>query len=374
MIVLLVNTSIDPVTGGGTATRTVQLARSIQKDFEVECIILSTDQGLDETSKQQYSDLKTVILPCLNDRFYIPYFSWAKLKELVEKIDVIHLMSHWTIINAVVYLLARQLDKPYTFCPAGSLHIFGRSALLKNIYNLFIGKSLIKNASQCIAITNLEKKDFLDFNVQEELISVIPNGIDGNEFCPNLEASNAFKNRFGLQRVPYILFMGRLNLIKGPDILLKAYIKLSLEFPTLHLVFAGPDEGLGDQLRKKIKKESLENRIHLIGYIEGYDKVGAYTGAEFLVVPSRREAMSIVALEAGACGTPVILSTECGFDEVKEVGCKVVQPIADELYNGMNSMLSSSKSLKALGNDLRNLILERYTWKKSAEQYLKFLP
>jgi glycosyltransferase involved in cell wall biosynthesis len=374
LIVLLVNTSIDPVSGGGTATRTVQLARSIKKDFEVECIILTTDQGLDETSKQQYSELKTVILPCLNDRFYIPYFSWAKLKELVEKIDVIHLMSHWSIINAIVYLLARQLDKPYTFCPAGSLHIFGRSALLKNIYNLFIGKSLIKNASQCIAITNLEKKDFLGFNVQEELISVIPNGIDGNEFCPNPEASNAFKNRFGLQRVPYILFMGRLNLIKGPDILLKAYIRLSLEFPTLHLVFAGPDEGLGDQLRKKIKKESLENRIHLIGYIEGYDKVGAYTGAEFLVVPSRREAMSIVALEAGACGTPVILSTECGFDEVKEVGCKVVQPIADELYNGMNSMLSSSKSLKALGNDLRNLILERYTWKKSAEQYLKFLP
>ena len=194
------------------------------------------------------------------------------------------------------------------------------------------------------------------------------------EFFPNLEASKAFKNKFGLQGVPYILFMGRLNLIKGPDILLKAYIRLSLEFPTLHLVFAGPDEGLGDQLRKKIKEESLENRIHLIGYIEGYDKVGAYTGAEFLVVPSRREAMSIVALEAGACGTPVILSTECGFDEVKEVGCKVVQPIADELYNGMNSMLSSSKSLKALGNDLRNLILERYTWKKSAEQYLKLLP
>jgi glycosyltransferase involved in cell wall biosynthesis len=371
LIVLLVNASIDPITGGGTATRTAQLARSIQKDGEVECIILSTDQGLDETSKQQYSDLNTVLLPCLNDRFYIPYFSWDKLKELVEKIDIIHLMSHWTIINAIIYLLARQLNKPYTFCPAGALHIFGRSALLKNLYNLFIGKNLIKNASQCIAITNLEKNDFLDFNVQEELISVIPNGIDEKDFCPNIEASNAFKNRFGLQKAPYILFMGRLNLIKGPDILLKAYIKISLEFPTLHLVFAGPDEGLGDQLRKEIKKASLESRIHLIGYIEGYDKVGAYTGAEFLVVPSRREAMSIVALEAGACGTPVLLTTECGFDEVKEVGCKVVPPIANELYNAMVSMLSSSKSLRALGKDLRNLILDRYLWQKTAEQYLK---
>ena len=371
MIVLLVNSSIDPVTGGGTATRTVQLARSIQKDFEVECIILSTDQGLDETSKQQYSDLKTVILPCLNDRFYIPYFTWAKLKALVEKIDVIHLMSHWTIINAVVYLLARQLDKPYTFCPAGSLHIFGRSVLLKNLYNFIIGKSLIKNAFQCIAITNLEKNDFLKFKVQNEFMSIIPNGIDENEFFPNLEASKAFKNKFGLQGVPYILFMGRLNLIKGPDILLKAYIKLLLNFPTVHMVFAGPDEGLGDQIRNKIKKESLENRIHLIGYIESYDKVGAYTGAEFLVVPSRREAMSIVALEAGACGTPVILTTECGFDEVKEVGCKVVQPLADDLYEGMHSMLSSSHDLKVIGKDFRTLILNQYSWKNTAKQYLR---
>ena len=86
MIVLLVNTSIDPVTGGGTATRTVQLASSIQKDFKVECIILSTDQGLDETSKQKYNDLKTVLLPCLNDRFYIPYFSLFKLKKLIHSL------------------------------------------------------------------------------------------------------------------------------------------------------------------------------------------------------------------------------------------------------------------------------------------------
>ena len=109
----------------------------------------------------------------------------------------------------------------------------------------------------------------------------------------------------------------------------------------------------------------------MIGYIGEKDKVGAYTGAEFLVVPSRREAMSIVALEAGACGTPVILTTECGFDEVKEVGCKVVQPLADDLYEGMHSMLSSSHDLKVIGKDFRNLILNQYSWKNTAKQYLR---
>ena len=371
MSVLLVNMTIDQITGGGTVTRTVQIAKSIQNDFGIECIVLSTDQGLEEESKKQLNDLKTVLLPCLNDRFYIPYFSLQKLRDLIKKVDIIHLMSHWTLINVIVYLFARQLKKPYTFCPAGALYIYGRSSLLKKVYNLIIGKSIIKNASRCIAITDLEKKYFLEFGVKKQLISVIPNGIDNNEFYPDLEASNNFKKKFGLQKAPYILFVGRLNLIKGPDLLLQAYIKLLPDFPNLNMVFAGPDGGLGDQLGEEIKKKSIEQKVHLIGYIGDKDKVGAYTGAEFLVVPSRREAMSIVALEAGACGTPVILTTECGFDEVKEVGCKVVQPLADDLYEGMHSMLSSSHDLKVIGKDFRNLILNQYSWKNTAKQYLK---
>ena len=164
--------------------------------------------------------------------------------------------------------------------------------------------------------------------------------------------------------------MGRLNMIKGPDLLLEAYTKLLSDFPDIHLVIAGPDEGLGIKLTEEVKKYSLEKKVHLIGFIGEEDKVGAYTGAKILAIPSRREAMSIVALEAGACGTPVILTTECGFDEVKNVGCKVVQPLPDELYCGMHKMLSSPSALETAGKNLRRLILQKYTWKKTAEKYL----
>ena len=370
MKVLLVNMSIDQATGGGTANRTIQIAKSMKRDFGIDCLILATDQGLDEDSRLHYNNLNTVILPCLIDRFYVPLFSWSKLRDLIEKVDIIHITSHWTLINVVVYLLSRKLKKPYTFCPAGTLKIFGRSSFIKKIYNLLIGKSIVKKASRCIAITDLEKEEFLELGIQDKLISIIKNGIDGSEFYPDITSCEAFKSRFGLCGTPYILYMGRLNLIKGPDILLDAYIRLLDDFPEIHLVFAGPDEGVGDQLKKVIKYKSVEKKVHLIGYIGGSHKVGAYTGAKFLVVPSRREAMSIVALEAGACGIPVILTTECGFDDVKDVGSLVVKPVVDDLYNGMHSMLSSSYNLEKLGNDLRNLILERYTWLKTAEQYI----
>ena len=212
-------------------------------------------------------------------------------------------------------------------------------------------------------------EDFLKYDIPEEKLIIIPNGINSEIFYPNYDASFKFRQRFNLINIPYILYMGRLNMIKGPDILLNAYKDVFVNFPDLHLVLAGPDEGLGISLIKEIKKYSLEKTVHLVGYIEGNDKVGAYTGAKLLVVPSRREAMSIVALEAGACGTPVILTTECGFDEVKEVGCKVVQPLPNELSYGIQNMLSEQNDLKKVGNNLRELILRQYTWKKTAEKY-----
>ena len=366
----MINNIIDPVTGGGSVNRTIQVAEAIVKYYRTECVILSTDKGLDKNIELQKDTLKIELLPCLNERFSIPYFSWRRINDLVSEADIIHLMSHWTLINAVICLFAKFQKKPYTFCAAGTLHNFGRYTLIKRIYNFIVGKWIIKNASRCIAITELEGKDFSEFGVAEKMINIIPNGVDGDEFFPNYDASNIFRKRFSLKDISYILYMGRLHIIKGPDLLLKAYLKLLGDFPELHLVFAGPDAGFGNQLIEDVQKYSIENKVHFLGYIRGDDKVGAYTGAKLLAVPSRREAMSIVALEAGACGTPVILTTVCGFDEVKNVGCKVVQPLPDELYSGMHSMFSSSNALEAVGKNLRSLILQKYTWKKTAEKYL----
>jgi len=367
--ILLVNNTIDPVTGGGSANRTIQVAEALINCYGVECTVLSTDCGFDGDIKNLNDKIRIVQLPCINDRYYIPLFNWKRLKDLLSKVDAIHLMSHWSILNAIIYVFARLYKKPYTFCPAGTLHIYGRSSLLKKCYNFVIGKRIIKNAYRCIAITELEKQDFLKYDIPEEKLIIIPNGIDSEIFYPNYDASFKFQQRFNLINIPYVLYMGRLNMIKGVDILLNAYKDFFVNFPDLHLVLAGPDEGLGGSLIKEIKKYSLEKTVHLVGYIEGDDKVGAYTGAKLLVVPSRREAMSIVALEAGACGTPVILTTECGFDEVKEVGCKVVQPLPNELSSGIQNMLSAPNDLKKVGNNLRELILRQYTWKKTAEKY-----
>ena len=367
---LFVNMSIDLVTGGGTAARTMSVAQSIRDDFKKECIVLATDQGVNKKAVSENNDPSLVLLHSIVNRFYIPYFSLSKLTQLVKRSEIIHLMSHWTIINVVVYFMARFYKKPYTFCPAGTLKTFGRSVRLKKLYNYFVGKKIVENAVVCIAITEKEKSDFDGFNIDSAKIITIPNGILPDDFYPNKAAELLFVEKFDLKGVDYILFMGRLNEIKGPDLLLNAFIRLSSEFKELHVVFAGPDEGMKTNMVNEVRKHGLEDRVHIIGHVDGQYKLGAYCGARLLAVPSRKEAMSIVALEAGSCGIPLILTTECGFDEVAEFGCEVVVASVDGLCLGIKKMLSA-KNLESIGNNLREEIICKYTWEATARMYLE---
>jgi glycosyltransferase involved in cell wall biosynthesis len=146
---------------------------------------------------------------------------------------------------------------------------------------------------------------------------------------------------------------------------------LQAEAVDCHVVFAGPDEGMLPQLRRIAAECGVEDRVHFVGYLGGTAKSQAYHAAELLVVPSRQEAMSIVALEAGISGTPVLLTDQCGFDEVARVGGGMVVPASVEgLREGLNQMLESPSRLKQMGANLQRFVGKHLTWDAAAEKYL----
>ena len=241
--------SIDPVSGGGTAERTFQISRSLVS-AGLQCDVLTINSNLDDERIEQLNDINLIALECLVERYYIPKLLQRKIKDAVANADIIHLMNHWTILNALVYLSARRQKKPYVVCPAGALPLFGRSQKFKYLYNKFIGNNIISNANGHIAISGNEIAQFESYGVAAYKITVIPNGINQEDF-KSRDADN-FRRIFGLNDSPFILFIGRLNTIKGPDLLLNAFKKISEAFNDYHLVFAGPDGGMLSELKKKI--------------------------------------------------------------------------------------------------------------------------
>ncbi|WP_427134841.1 glycosyltransferase family 4 protein [Pseudomonas kitaguniensis] len=353
--------SIDPVSSGGTGERTLQMSKALAKSGSA-CSILTLDIGNLEPVKQDLmaNGVNVETLACWSRRFYIPSLNLVKIFRVIKRADIIHLMGHWTVLNAIVYWVARLLGKPYVVCPAGALPLFGRSQTFKKVYNWVIGRRIIRNASAFIAITDDEKDQFLPYGVNPDHIQIVNNGINPQDFSSQDVAG--IRARHGLEKKPFILFVGRLNLIKGPDLLLEAYKQLGDRIGHYDLVFVGPDGGMREELVEASKRMGHPANIFFIGYLGGKDKSDIYHAAEFLVIPSRQEAMSIVVLEAGICKTAVLLTRACGFDEVAEVGGGVVVDAEVESLKAGLLEMSQRDDLKQMGEQLHRFVTENYTW------------
>ncbi len=366
--ILNVNTTIDLMTGGGTAERTFQMSRFLALKG-VKCAVLTINTGLDWSRVHALKPVEVVMVPLIWRRYYIPKISWKTITELVGNADVVHLMGHWSILNALVYVALRRAHKPYVVCPAGALPLFGRSKWFKRLYNFIVGKNIIYNASGWIAVTSAEFPHFESYGIHASKVTVIPNGISKADF-PIVDI-NSFRRSKGLSDKPIILFMGRLNPIKGPDLLLQAFILVSHIISEYHLVFAGPDEGMQSTLVEMTKQGGVIDRVHFLGFISGNDKSAAYHMASLLVVPSRQEAMSIVALEAGVCGIPVLLTDQCGFGEIKSIDSGLEVPANSvDIANGLVQLLSNLEALEKVSFAFEKFVSERYSWDFIVDIYL----
>jgi glycosyltransferase involved in cell wall biosynthesis len=125
-------------------------------------------------------------------------------------------------------------------------------------------------------------------------------------------------------------------------------------------------------LQTMARETGIADRVHFIGPVSGPDKTGAYSAAQLLVIPSRREAMSIVVLEAGICGTPVLITDQCGFNEVEAIGGgTVVAASADALLLGLRGMLKDTDALRSMGLKLKDYVTLHFLWESMARKYLE---
>ena len=330
--------------------------------------MLTLDSGVTPERLAELRGVQVTQLRCILQRYYAFPLPERRIAELVKWADIVHLIGHWTLLNAAVYRQASRAGKPYVVCPAGALPIFGRSPILKAIYNKMIGVQLIREASACIAITDKERPDLHAYGVDDDKIFKIPNGIDAEEFAAPDPVK--FRRQFGLPDHPLILYIGRLHELKGTDLLLRAFIEAQSTLSDYHLVFAGPDGGQLQKLKSITAEANLATRVHFLGNISPRSRVNACAAASLVAIPSRREAMSIVVLEAGICGTPVLISDQCGFDQIEEIGGgKVVSASVEGLKEGLLALLTGPQRLQEMGARLAAFTRQNFLWESIAQRH-----
>jgi glycosyltransferase involved in cell wall biosynthesis len=305
-------------------------------------------------------------------------FGRRAVDELLPPIcecDVLHLHGVW---DPLLYAAARgahatSLAKPYVIAPHGMLDPWSlaQSRWKKRLALALGWRRMLDEAASLHLLNADEQKLAAGLGIRAPGV-VIPNGVNLGEFNPPPEPA-LFRRRLpALGGRPYILFLSRLHYKKGLDFLADAFRIVASQNPEVHLVVAGPDDGARADFEQRVAAATLKERVHLTGPIFGPEKLSCIAGAACFCLPSRQEGFSVAILEALACGTPAIVSTECHFPEVAGAGAGEIVPLdAGALAAALVRVLADSARRARMGKAGRELVTARFTWPRIAERCIE---
>jgi glycosyltransferase involved in cell wall biosynthesis len=165
-----------------------------------------------------------------------------------------------------------------------------------------------------------------------------------------------------------VLFLSRLHVKKGLEFLVPAFARVAASRPDLHLVVAGPDEGMGATLRGWIRDAGLETRASIVGMLTGADKLAAFAAATVFVLPSHTENFGVAVLEAMAAGLPVLISDQVNiWREISDAGAGIiVRTETGPVEAGLARLLDHPEIANRMGQAGRRLAEERFAWPRVA--------
>jgi len=288
---------------------------------------------------------------------------YSHLRQFIREFDVVHLHEYYSIQSILTSYYCKKYKIPYILHAHGSLPPERGRSLRKKVFNKLVGKPILKYASRVIAISQYEKNQYLDSGIPEDKISVIPNGLQPQDFSA-LPSRSDFGKKYPVgDQDKVVLYLGQLMKLKAPDILLEAFYGLNKTLEHLKLVFVGPDRGFKNVLLEQVAKLNLGDKVIFTGLLTGRDKLAAYSRADVFALPSRSEGLSTVTLEAAACGLPVVISDRCGVPEVSRYNAgEIVRCNKDELKEALKRILTDSKLAQEMGQNGRRMVAEKFSW------------
>lgn len=298
-------------------------------------------------------------------RVFATSFPLARaLADAVPRADVVHLHSLYLFHVWATARLCRLHGIPYLLRPHGTLDPFHwrRHRARKWLIERGFQDRVIRQAAALHYTAEEEMKLAAPYAHGAPGV-VIPNGLDLSEYAdlPPPGAIRARHPEIGGRRI--VLFLSRLNFKKGLDLLIPAFAKACRSAGDLHLVIAGPDDGMKRETERWIAEAQIGSRVTFLGMLDHRRKLEAFRDAAMFVLPSYSENFGIAVVEAMACGVPVAISDKVNiWREVQDAGAGLVAPTTVSAVTEQIICLARDAQAQAMGERGRRLVEARFSW------------
>lgn len=300
-------------------------------------------------------------------------FSWRVRRELAARkgqFDVVHdnqtfgrglvgvMKDGWPLLGTCHHPVTvdRDLD-------IGHAETIRRRITLKRWYG-FIGMQIrvARQIPRILTVSSSSKRDVVDqYGIAEDQLVVVPIGVDQSRFC----------RRPHIPRVP-----GRIMTTASADVpfkgllpLVEAVAKVRTERPEVHLVVVGKLRA-ESPVAVAIDRLGIADAVTFESGVSDDRMIELYAQAQVAVVPSLYEGFSLPAVEAMACGVPLVATTGGALPEVVgedgDTGLLVAPGDPGALAQAIGTVLSEPELAAGLADRGRHRVLERFTWRRCA--------
>ncbi len=367
-----------PHVGGIERVVYEQGKRLMQKG--VDLMVLTNRIGTEKSYRYDGINVRCYDSLNVGFRLGIPYVlpsigSTRTFLEAVKSSQLVHAHGHPYLSSLVAAKLAKKYKKPFILTQHNTfIEYQGIWNTIEKLNDLTVGTQILRSADKIIAVSKATMNYVLRLGADPEKTEVIHNGVDLKRFRPSTETRENRRRKLGIANDATVaVTVRRLVYKNGIDTLIESARIAIKKNPRLVFlaVGRGPDFS---QVRARIQQLGIDENFKLTGFVSDEELPSYYNAADFFILPSKSgEGLPLVALEAMACGLPVIATDVGGIREIMIDGYGEIAPpndpysLAEAILNVSNSKSASSRT------ELREKVEKKYSWdqnvRKLAEIY-----
>lgn len=377
MRVLMLSWEYPPKSIGGLAQHVYDLTNALAENGVDVHLITSGGQGAPEFEKVRGVKVYRVEPYQISSPDFVTWVAQFNVALLERAMSIYPNLGEIHILHAHDWLVAyaaRALKHALKIPLITTIHAteYGRNHGLHNDTQKHISDIewwLAYEAWKVICCSHYMERELRHvFQIPQDKIKVIPNGVDITSF--KVRDTNVQRSDYAAPDEKIVFYVGRLVREKGVQVLLDAAPEILAHHPQTKFVIAGKGPFM-DALKRQAMLSGIANRVYFTGYINDAVRNNLYHWADAAVFPSLYEPFGIVALEAMAARTPVVVSDCGGLGEIVNHGVDGLKAYTGDSHSLAQNILALLKQSQ-LGMKLREnaykRVLDEFNWGKIAWQ------